>query len=245
MDSASAFEERRGDTAVALEQYSERVRAIVELTRGPRVLHLGACGTLKADERTMRHFTHAALVDAKFEVLGTDVNRAGLRWMEEQGYETAYLDAEAIPLEGEKFDSIAAGELIEHLTNPGKFLVGCAERLKPDGVLVLSTPQPFTPAHLLVYLLRFRGFNLEHTCWFDEQTLSQLLERCGYEIIELRYVDDLYAEDAGFLFRAFARLWLVIRHVIPKRFRTTLVVAARPVIEADPKLQPYAPSWAV
>jgi SAM-dependent methyltransferase len=227
-----------------LEAYSERVQAIVELTRGPRVLHLGACGTLKADERTHRHFTHAALVDAGYSVLGTDVNQAGLRWMRELGYDVAYLDAEEIPSEGERFDTIAAGELIEHLSNPGKFLRGCASRLKPDGILVLSTPQPFTPAHLLVYLMRYRnGFNLEHTCWFDEQTLTQLLRRSGFQIAELRYVDDLYVEEAGRLFRGFATLWRLGRRLFPERLRTTLVVSARGTPQAGPALQPYAPVW--
>jgi SAM-dependent methyltransferase len=225
-------------------RYSERVRTIVGLVRGPRVLHLGACGSFKAAGESWRHFTQAALVDAGYSVLATDVNADGLRWMEEMGYEVAPLDAEEIPPEGERFDTIAAGELIEHLANPGRFLTGCLPRLKPDGVLVLSTPQPFTPAHLLVYLRGApNGFNLEHTAWFDRQTLTQLLERCGYEIVDLRYVDDLYTEGAGWRYRAFARLWLRLRALVPRRFRTTIVVAARPAGAERRTEQPYADLW--
>jgi SAM-dependent methyltransferase len=43
----------------------------------------------------------------------------------------------------ESFDSIIAGELIEHLENPYAFLRGCKKVLKPSGLLILSTPTPF------------------------------------------------------------------------------------------------------
>ena len=196
-----------------LGRYSERVQTIVEFARGPRILHLGACGTLKPEGEMFRHFTHGALVDAGFSVLATDVNEAGIEWMRGLGYEVEYLDAEAIPPEGETFDTIAAGELIEHLSNPGLMLDGCARRLKSDGVLVISTPQPFSIPHVLIYMLRFGAFNLEHACWFDAQTLAQTLGRHGFEVAQLRFVDDLYVEGAGPAFRMLARAWLAVRRL--------------------------------
>jgi SAM-dependent methyltransferase len=233
----------RGE-APRVERYSERVQTIVEFAHGTRVLHLGACGTLKANEQTRRHFTHAALVDAGFSVLATDVNEAGLQWMGEQGYDVAYLDAEAIPADGEKFDTIAAGELLEHLSNPGLMLEGCAPRLKPEGVLVLSVPQPFSPLHVLVYLFKYPGaFNLEHSCWYDAQTLSQLLGRYGYEIVEMRFVDDLYVEGAGRAFRFLASAWLRVRRFFPERLRTGMVVKARFGGREGVGRQPYADEW--
>ncbi len=213
-----------------LAKYDERVRAMVALTRGPRVLHVGACGNLKPTPKGMKHFAQAALVEAGFSVLATDVNEDGLRWMnEEMGYEVAYLDAERIPPDGEKFDTIFAGELIEHLPNPGLFLEGCARRLKEGGRLVLSTPQPFTLLFLAVYSLRYpTGCNPDHTCWFDRQTLEQLLAKTGFEMRRIVFVDDLRMEDRAPSFHLLAAVWKIARRLLPARFRTTMVVAAQP-----------------
>ena len=48
--------------------------------------------------------------------------------------------AEEMPFASNVFDSILAGELIEHLYNPEKFVSEAYRTLKKDGVLVLSTP---------------------------------------------------------------------------------------------------------
>jgi len=41
-----------------------------------------------------------------------------------------------------QIDDICAGEVIEHLENPIKFLVECNKALKQGGKLILSTPNP-------------------------------------------------------------------------------------------------------
>ena len=228
-----------------VDYYDERVRAMISLTSGPRVLHVGACGNVKPKRVQMPHFAQAGLVDAGFSVLATDINEDGLRWMrDEMGYEVAYLDAQRIDPEGEKFDTIFAGELIEHLPNPGLFLTGCATRLKDDGVLVLSTPNPFTLIHLLLYTFRFpRGFNPEHCCWFDRQTLEQLLAASGYAVRELVFVDDLRAEGRKIGFRLFAAFWALLRRLLPDRYRTTIVVAAERAPEAGRDIDALRASW--
>jgi SAM-dependent methyltransferase len=178
---------------------------------------------------------HALLVDAGYSVLGADVDREHMKLMAEAGYEVVYMDAQAIPPEGEKFDTIVAGELIEHLENPGLFLSGCRRRLAPQGRLILTTPNPFGVMDILGYIKNFdRAFNVEHTCWFDAQTIRQLLERCGFRIVELRFVDDLHPEVIKrkasrfeyHLYRLFSKGWMLGRRVLPARFRNTIVVHA-------------------
>ena len=207
--------------------YDERVRLIVSLTEGPRVLHVGACGSRRATDPNRRtHFLQAALVDAGFSVLATDVHEKKLGWLSNLGYETAHLDAERIP-DGERFDSIVAGELIEHLGRPADFLEGCKKRLKSGGLLLLSTPQPFSPAYLALYAFRPGSFNPGHTCWFDRQTLGQLLERCGYRVEGVHHVDDLRHFGGSRKARIVARVHRGLVGFLSARFKTTLVVAAR------------------
>lgn len=221
----------------------ERMRSVLELTEGPRVLHVGACNN--CFPRTPEEYSgwmHHLLVKEGFSVLGTDIHRESLKLMEEAGYEVAYMDAQAIPPDGEKFDTIVAGELIEHLENPGLFLNGCRARLKPGGRLVLTTPNPFGVMDILGYIKNYdQAFNYQHTCWFDAQTMRQILERCGFRIVELNFVDDLHPETMArkaskldyLLYKTFSDVWMTGRRILPSRFRNTLVVHAVPDEQYD------------
>ena len=216
---------------------NERIEAVLGMTQGPRVLHPGCCNNVfPRTKEELSGWLHFRLVDAGHSVLGADINREYMGLMEEAGYEVRYMDAQAIPPEGEKFDTIVAGEIIEHLENPGLFLTGCRSRLKPGGRLVLTTPNPFAPMHVLAYAKAFdRAFNKEHTCWFDAQTLRQILERCGYRVLKMSFVDDLHPEAVKrkysrldyYLYRAFVGGWTAVRRLVPSRFGNTIVVLAK------------------
>jgi len=215
---------------------NERMQSVLQMTRGPRVLHLGCCNNVfPRTEEEFSRWLHGLLVDAGYSVLGADVDRERMRLMAESGYEVVYMDAQAVPTEGEKFDTIVAGELIEHLENPGLFLIGCRRRLAPDGRLILTTPNPFGVMAILGYIKNFdQAFNVEHTCWFDAQTIRQILERCGFRVAELCFVDDLHPEIIKrkssrfdyYLYRLFSEAWMMGRRLLPSRFRNTIVIHA-------------------
>jgi len=74
-----------------------------------------------------------------------------------------------------------------------------AEVLKPDGMLVLQTPNQgsliTTLAQLGYYLsgghYLLPVYSLDHIFRFDEQSLQHLLERAGYETIQIQQYDNL------------------------------------------------------
>jgi 2-polyprenyl-6-hydroxyphenyl methylase/3-demethylubiquinone-9 3-methyltransferase len=49
-----------------------------------------------------------------------------------------------------QFDLVSSMEVIEHVTDPAAFVGGLAARLKPDGLLILSTPNRTTASKLLL-----------------------------------------------------------------------------------------------
>lgn len=121
-----------------------------------------------------------------FTVTGIDINEDVLE-LRKRGYNVYQANAEGFDL-GKKFDTVFAGELIEHLSNPGKFLDCAREHLKPDGKLILTTLNPFCIFHIL-RLSKTDRINPEHCVWFDETTLTQLVEKHGFKLVSLEYVE--------------------------------------------------------
>ena len=81
---------------------------------------------------------------------------------------------------GERFEAIVAGDVIEHMSNPGRFLDNCRAHLEEGGLLILTTPNAKWPT---VFLRP----NPTHTLWHDRHTLHHLLDRHGFRVTDFRY----------------------------------------------------------
>lgn len=108
-------------------------------------------------------------------------------------------DAESMKLD-EKFDLIIAAELIEHLSNPGKFLERARAHLRDGGRLILTTPNPWELPRLIRAALKIRStVAQEHVCWYDEGTIANLVNRYGFKLERVEFVPRLpYAGSSGF-----------------------------------------------
>ena len=86
---------------------------------------------------------------------------------------------------------------------------------------MLTTPNAFTVSNFVYRIGGSPRINKGHTCWFDEVTLSQLLQRHAFEVVEVGYVGH---RTPGLLRGALARTvrWLLLRHLAEN---TLLVVA--------------------
>lgn len=90
-----------------------------------------------------------------------------------------------------KFDVIIAGDLIEHLDNFNAFFSNIQTLLKKEGVLIITTPNPFYIDSF--FHTSFKNsimVNPEHVCWIDPQCMKQLLNRYSLEITELHWLDN-------------------------------------------------------
>lgn len=191
-----------------------------------RVLHMGCTGSILLNVNEPSTEMHRALVEHAGSVVGADIDRTALVELERRGLEVVYMDAQAIPDVGEKLDCIVACELIEHLENPGLFLIGAKQRLKPGGRLILTTPNAFCPVYWGLYTFKTnRHCNPEHTCWFDSQTIEQLLNRTGYRLLELEFVDNILLTRR----RVVPPITRMIARLSPDKFLSTMVIVAAPV----------------
>ncbi len=69
-------------------------------------------------------------------------------------------------------------------------LYGIKRFLKKDGILIITTPNPWSKKRLKLIKsnkLEDKWLNKEHTCWFSFGTLKQLLDRSGFEKLFYEY----------------------------------------------------------
>lgn len=98
-----------------------------------------------------------------------------------------------------KFDVVVAEEILEHLSNPGRFLMCVKKHLKKNGVFVLTTPNCFSLRRIIgTMLLGTLNENEQHICYYSDVTLKQLLNRYGFKKVEVYYLD---SEDKNILKR--------------------------------------------
>jgi len=81
------------------------------------------------------------IADAGYSVLASDIEEKLLFTINHDRVKTKAFDVcEKFPLENNSFDAIYAGEIIEHVYDVLFFLKECYRILKPNGVLVITTP---------------------------------------------------------------------------------------------------------
>jgi len=197
--------------------YYERIDQIVPYIAGKSVLDVGCTSGSRRDD-----WVHAGLVRVADRVVGVDIDADAVSRARERGFDVRLADAESL-LMAEEFDVVHAGELLEHLDNPRSFLAAARSRLKPGGALVLTTPNAFAISNFVYRLGGKPRVNGDHTCWYCEDTLRQLLERNGYEIVSMAY---LRHRATG---RLRTRVASAIRRLLPERLAwNTLLVVAKP-----------------
>lgn len=158
----------------------QRHEMVVGKAEGPVVLDLGAVqhDSSKADNDD---WLHDHLV-ANFEtVIGVDILHVDVCELNKQGYNFRQADVTEMELPIEA-DTVVCGELIEHIANPGLMLERIYEHLKPDGKLIITTPNPWALVNLKRLVLRRLSINQEHVAWYGPTVIAQLLERYGFRM---------------------------------------------------------------
>jgi 2-polyprenyl-3-methyl-5-hydroxy-6-metoxy-1,4-benzoquinol methylase len=87
------------------------------------------------------------------------------------------------------FDAVTMWDVIEHVPDPLAYIQKAAAVLRPGGILALATPDVDSlPARLTGK--RWVGYKLseEHVYYFSARTLSKLLDKAGFEVVNVRHV---------------------------------------------------------
>ncbi|MBU6214869.1 methyltransferase domain-containing protein [Patescibacteria group bacterium] len=147
---------------------------------------------------------------------------------DEAHYARASAESFSLP---KKFDVIFAGDLIEHLSNPGLFLESARRHLMPGGRLILSTPNAFNLFNIAEKFSKGEPtVNPDHTCYFNDKTLRQLLQKNGWRVRETGWIYSLgKLHRESWKKKALNGIYRLCSRFTP-RFIETLVVVAEPSV---------------
>ena len=134
---------------------------------------------------------HADVAVNAARAVGIDADDEGVDLARRLGF-TAYLadcedESELRGLGLEPADVVLAGELLEHLDQPGRFLEGAKVLLRPRGRLLITTPNAVSMTNFVSSLMYREFVNPDHVAWFSWHTLKTLLGRHGWEIDHVAY----------------------------------------------------------
>lgn len=207
--------------------FASRWEFIEPYVTGKEVLDIGPAelvGTVNKEKSD--RWLHKKIADAATYVLGLEKNQEQVKALRNLGFNIVAGDAETFALD-RTFDVIFAGELIEHLSNPGIFLEHVKKHLKPDGMLVMTTPNRFEAAAFFIAFLKnaipsYEKQIARHVCYFDENCLADLLVRHGFQEIKISYSEWVGGAKRKLVYHI---LNTIFRRFRPRFLQTLLVTA--------------------
>jgi 2-polyprenyl-3-methyl-5-hydroxy-6-metoxy-1,4-benzoquinol methylase len=196
---------------------SVRFEQLKRFYKGKDILDIGCAVGYKKED-----WMHKNIKSIANSIYGLDLDAQSVEEIRKLGFDVEQGNAQDFNL-NRKFNLVHAGELIEHLDNPGGFLESVRRHLVEDGVLLLTTPNALRISNFIYAATGGLRVNYEHTFWFCETTIRALLERKGFEIVELGY---LRHETISWIRRIFLSLRAA---VLPSRvaWNTIYVVAKK------------------
>ena len=169
-----------------------REAKITSLCEGKSVFHLGCADYPFGEEQYLNgNLLHQKIANVTDDLVGVDLSTEGIAWLASLGYKNLLVgNAEKLnELEiNRQFEVIVAGELLEHLSNPGMFLSDVKPLMADGGILIITVPN----AHAIKSFARVLLFKKElihpdHVCYYSQATADHLCERYGLKRKETFY----------------------------------------------------------
>ena len=168
-----------------------RDTALIDLTRGERVIHVG-CTDWPLTDRKLDDGTllHKVLLQAAADVHGVDIDEAGIETLRSRlggSYTAGDLCTDATRAELVRYRPtiVLASDVIEHIANPGNFIEGLGSILRDVGGgcrLVLSTPNGLALRSPIYAAFRVEVVHPDHRAVYTPSTLTRLLLDYDLEI---------------------------------------------------------------
>ena len=173
--------------------FASKNSLLVGAVQSRSVLHLGAVGeTLSPTQLKARNISssvHAVLTEASADCVGVDYDATAVELITQSGLFTNIIAADVYQLDRGQIalshiDLVVAGDIIEHLGNPGLALERLRAITEPATELVITVPNALGIGLFLRYLRGRAVDGADHRLSFNKYTLTNLLVQAGWEPYE-------------------------------------------------------------
>lgn len=181
-------------------RFGTRLTPANRLGRWVTPLFPGRIAAIEAEARHLpRPRTGAALLDVGsgngafleiasamgWEAVGVEPDPKAVQVSLSRGLRVFPGHIDSLETSDERFDVITMGQVIEHVHSPKNLLATCFRLLKPGGLLWIDTPNLGSAGHGR-YGRHWRGLEPpRHLVLFTCESLQLLMERSGFEEVEL------------------------------------------------------------
>ena len=170
----------------------DRLTFLESRCRSRKVLDVG-CVAHDVDRMSSPAWLHGRIAAVAQRCVGVDVLPSEVEAMRQRGYEVVLHDlttglgpiAALCP-----FEVIVAGELIEHLQDLGMLFALARSALSEGGQLIITTPNPYTPARVRAGQLGIVWENADHIAYAFPSGIVELCERHGLRLVEAAVTAD-------------------------------------------------------
>ncbi|MDQ4145345.1 MAG: methyltransferase domain-containing protein [Actinomycetota bacterium] len=178
---AADYDSRAFDSWIPLQRYWQRRRFHIIQTFAPeagRILDIG-CGSSR-------------IIQMLPDVVGMDIAMRKLRWLRAPGRRLVCGSLTGIPFRDHAFDAAVCSEVIEHLPRQDVDLRQVARKIRPGGILILSTPDYDRRIWRLLEWAYGKvfpgGYVHEHINRYTHKGLRRELEGLGLDVLDCQYV---------------------------------------------------------
>lgn len=166
-----------------------RLEMVLDFCRGHDVLDIGA-GEHDVSFYSEESWEHGRIAKVAKRAVAAEIMPHLVEHYKAKGFDFRHVDATSDVDLGDRFDRVFIGDVIEHVNDPVKLLKFAARHLRPDGRILITTPNPFAGRfrnHRRQRRTRYIMANLEHTRWLSASTMHELVWRAELDLVKLRW----------------------------------------------------------
>lgn len=192
-------------TSDTVEFVADRTQYFLDAAAQKKVLHVG-CTDYPVTESRIRSNTliHKKMMNVASRMVGIDISEEGIEVLKKHGIdEVVRMDAEQLEFT-EKFDLVLAGDVVEHMCNPGLFFGRVKDVLSDNGELMVSVPSAYSLNSLKMWMSGVEQVHKDHVAYYSPKTLAALCQRYGLLPTKLVFTaqpKDEYESEKFIVFR--------------------------------------------
>jgi hypothetical protein len=185
----------------------DRNRFLAHYVLGEKVIHLGCCDhySIIKEKRENNIWLHDILVKNSKACCGIDIDKEAVAYLQNELFvpDIYYCDAtKEIPdyiKSNGPWDTIIAGEILEHIDNPVLFLRGIKTTWKTCAdEIVITVPNAFSYVNFRNTTKNVEWNNPDHRYWFTPFTLGKICFESGLTPVEFFFVNKGNPESRRF-----------------------------------------------